>query len=66
MQAELQLYLNSKNINALFISIVEAMLIEKPSNPIAFVIEYLANNYPDQSKIALDALSSKISQNVIR
>ncbi|CAK9253310.1 unnamed protein product [Sphagnum jensenii] len=66
VQAELQLYLNSKNINALFISIVEAMLIEKPSNPIAFVIEYLANNYPDQSKIALDALSSKISQNVIR
>lgn len=56
VQAELQQYLNSKNINALFISIVESLLIEKPSNPIAYIIEYLHKQFPDQAKPALDAL----------
>jgi cAMP-dependent protein kinase regulator len=57
VQAELQQYLNSKNINSLFISIVESLLIEKPANPIAFIIEYLYKQYPDQAKAALDSLS---------
>lgn len=56
VQAELQQYLNSKNINSLFISIVENLLIEKPTNPIAFIIEYLYKQYPDQAKAALDTL----------
>lgn len=56
VQAELQQYLNSKNINSLFIAIVENLLIEKPANPIAFMIEYLYKQYPDQAKAALDAL----------
>ena len=56
MQAELQQYLNSKNINALFISIVESLLIEKPTNPIAYIIEYLHKQFPDQAKPAIDAL----------
>lgn len=56
VQAELQQYLNSKNINSLFISIVENLLIEKPANPIAFMIEYLYKQYPDQAKAALDTL----------
>ena len=33
-QAELNDYLQSKNINQLFIQIVESLLIEKPDNPI--------------------------------
>lgn len=53
VQAELQAYLNSKNINALFIQIVESLLIEKPANPIAFMIEYLHKQYPDQAKHAI-------------
>lgn len=57
VQAELQQYLNSKNINALFIAIVESLLIEKPSNPIAFIIEYLYKQYPDQAKVALEDLA---------
>lgn len=57
VQAELQQYLNSKNINALFIAIVESLLIEKPSNPIAFIIEYLYKQYPDQAKVALEGLT---------
>mmetsp|Transcript_1816 Transcript_1816/g.3734 ORF Transcript_1816/g.3734 Transcript_1816/m.3734 type:complete len:406 (-) Transcript_1816:142-1359(-) len=57
VQAELQQYLNSKNINSLFISIVENLLIEKPANPIAFMIEYLYKQYPDQAKAALEKLA---------
>jgi len=56
VQAELQQYLNTKNINSLFISIVENLLIEKPANPIAFMIEYLYKQYPDQAKAALDTI----------
>lgn len=54
VQAELQQYLNSKSINSLFISIVENLLIEKPANPIAFMIEYLYKQYPNEAKEALD------------
>eukprot|EP00341_Mesodinium_pulex_P006821 CAMPEP_0116891740 /NCGR_PEP_ID=MMETSP0467-20121206/2078_1 /TAXON_ID=283647 /ORGANISM="Mesodinium pulex, Strain SPMC105" /LENGTH=415 /DNA_ID=CAMNT_0004560401 /DNA_START=37 /DNA_END=1284 /DNA_ORIENTATION=- len=50
VQAELQQYLNSKNINGLFIQIVESLLIEKPANPVAFMIEYLYKQFPDQAK----------------
>jgi len=55
VQAELQQYLNSKNINSLFIQIVESLLIEKPANPIAFIIEYLHKQYPDQARPAFEA-----------
>lgn len=58
VQAELQQYLNSKNINSLFIQIVESLLIEKPGNPIAFIIEYLNKQYPDQAKEAMGAASA--------
>ena len=42
-------YLNSKNINALFIQIVEKLLIEKPDNPIGFMVEYLQKTYPEET-----------------
>jgi cAMP-dependent protein kinase regulator len=53
--------LNGKNINALFIAIVESLLIEKPTNPIAFIIEYLYKQYPDQAKVALEALAPNVA-----
>mmetsp|Transcript_35795 Transcript_35795/g.33907 ORF Transcript_35795/g.33907 Transcript_35795/m.33907 type:complete len:448 (+) Transcript_35795:104-1447(+) len=56
VQAELQTYLNSKNINSLFISIVERLLIEKPDNPIAFMIEYLHKQYPEEAQAALGVI----------
>lgn len=28
-------------------------LLEKPANPIAFMIEYLHKQYPDQAKLAM-------------
>lgn len=55
VQAELQDYLNSKNINTLFIQIVESLLIEKPDNPIGFIVEYLKKKYPDQAGPAITA-----------
>jgi hypothetical protein len=36
------------------IQIVESLLIEKPANPIAFIIEYLKKQYPDQAKVAFE------------
>ena len=57
VQAELQQYLNSKNINSLFIAIVESLLIEKPANLIAFMIEYLHKQYPEQAKIAMEGIA---------
>jgi len=41
VQAELQQYLKDKNLNTLFVSIVEALLIDKPDNPIAYIVTYL-------------------------
>eukprot|EP00752_Nemacystus_decipiens_P010119 g9019.t1 len=52
VQAELKEYLNSKNINSLFIQIVERLLIEKPDNPIGFIVEYLAKRYPEETRAA--------------
>lgn len=62
VQAELQQYLNSKNINSLFIQIVESLLIEKPANPIAFIIEYLKKQYPDQAKVAFEGSAAAESK----
>ena len=41
VQAELQAYLKEKELNTLFVSLVEALLIEKPANPIGFIVEHL-------------------------
>ena len=53
----MQSYLNSKNINSLFIAIVESLLIEKPSNPIGFIMEYLHKQYPEQTKGAIENIA---------
>lgn len=50
VQAELQAYLSSKNINSLFIQIVESLLIEKPENPIGFIVEYLMKQFPAETR----------------
>ncbi|KAG5181622.1 cyclic nucleotide-binding-like protein [Tribonema minus] len=50
VQAELQEYLNAKDINGLFIQIVEQLLIQKPDNPIGFIVEYLVKRHPDKTR----------------
>lgn len=37
---------------SLFIQIVERLLIEKPDNPIGFIVEYLAKRYPEETRAA--------------
>ena len=49
VQQELQEYLQKKGINTLFINLVESLLLAKPENPIAHIIQYLQSNYPDQA-----------------
>eukprot|EP00804_Cyclotella_cryptica_P000088 CCRYP_013726-RA/>CCRYP_013726-RA protein AED:0.42 eAED:0.42 QI:94/1/0.4/1/0.75/0.6/5/0/398 len=49
-QAELQEYLKANNLNAIFVSIVEAILIEKPDNPIGFMTEFLLHKFPEETK----------------
>ena len=38
-QEEMNEYLQSKNVNPLFVQIVEAMLIEQPENPKTFIFQ---------------------------
>ncbi len=50
VQAELQEYLAEKGINALFVKMVENLLLSKPAEPIAFLVKYLKENYPAECK----------------
>ena len=43
-QAELFEYLKRNNLNSIFVSIVEAILVEKPENPIGFMTKFLLVN----------------------
>jgi cAMP-dependent protein kinase regulator len=61
VQAELQEYLNSKDINSLFIQIVEQLLIQKPDNPIGFIVDYLVKKYPDKTKASTLGAATVIS-----
>ena len=49
-QAELHDYLRANNLNATFVSIVEAILVEKPENPIGFIVKYLLTNFANETK----------------
>ena len=44
--------MQSKSINQLFIQIVEALLIEKPDNPIGFTVQFLQKKFPEQAAVA--------------
>lgn len=37
----------AKGINSLFVAIVEGLLVEKPDNPVTFIIEFLCKQYPE-------------------
>ena len=49
-QRKLNQYLQEKNVNALFVQIVQAMLIERPNDPILYTYNYLQAKYPDICK----------------
>jgi cAMP-dependent protein kinase regulator len=48
VQKELQDYLTAKGINNLFIKVVEELLLQKPDNPVQFIVDHLRENYPQQ------------------
>lgn len=41
VKAELQQYLKDNDINTIFVSIVEKLLINKPVEPVGFIVKYL-------------------------
>ena len=49
-QADLHKYLAEKNINELFVLIVEAILLNKPENTIGFMAKYLIEKYPEETQ----------------
>lgn len=48
IQNELQEYIDKHDINKMFVGIVENVLLEKPGNPAAFVVDFLHRTYPDK------------------
>lgn len=48
--SELHKYLEEKNINAIFLSIVEEILHNKPENPIGFMVNFILEKYPEETK----------------
>lgn len=65
VQAELHKYLAEKNINALIVSIVEAVLLDKPENPIGFIAKHLLEKYPDETKEITDRLKDEPPTSVV-
>lgn len=55
---ELQEYLDEKGISELFVTMVERLLINKPDNPIQFMIEHLFSSFPDLASIPKSMLGS--------
>ena len=47
LQQTLKDYLAEKNLNKLFVSIVESLLLERPDNVAAFIVSYLKENFPN-------------------
>lgn len=58
VQEELRAYLEEKEIKNLFVTLVEAMLIEKPSTPVKFIVEYLKVSYTVRSIVILQGSQS--------
>ena len=60
IQAELQGYMEEFDLNRLFASMVEAVLMEQPKKPHAFLVSYLIKNFGDQ--IDLESLGLRRTQ----
>ena len=48
LKTELEGYMKEKDLSNTFVSIVEAILIEKPDNPIGFTVKHLIVRRPSQ------------------
>jgi len=59
IQSELQKYLSEKDINGIFVKMTEQLLMEKPVNPLQFIVDYLAKEYPD--KVSVNAPAGAVA-----
>ena len=50
IKQELQEYLDEKNLNTLFVNIVEAILTKKPKCPIEFIVNFLLDQHPHETR----------------
>jgi hypothetical protein len=48
--ADLRQYLEKKDLNNVFVSIIEAILTRKPDNPFEFIVYFLKDHYPNETK----------------
>jgi len=48
LKGELREYLHEKNLNELMVTIMEAVLTERPECPIKFMMNFLCDKYPDK------------------
>jgi len=59
LKTELEGYMKEKDLSNTFVSIVEAILIEKPDNPIGFTVKHLIEKYPSETKCAKEIFCLK-------
>jgi hypothetical protein len=52
VQKELQTYLDSKNFNTMFTTMVEHLLTTRPEDPVTTMIEYLFEHHPESARRA--------------
>jgi len=57
VKAELQQYLKDNDINTIFVSIVEKLLINKPVEPVGFIVKYLIEKFPSETKYCINSPS---------
>ena len=50
VQEELAAYLEDKGVNHLFIQMVEQLLLSKPEQPVAFLVEFLLKAFPEETR----------------
>lgn len=48
VQDELHAYLEEKDVKNLFVTVVEAILLEKPASPVKFIAEFLKDKFPSE------------------
>ena len=56
MEKEIQNYIQDMKIDTLFGAIFECLLKDKPDNAISYLIEYLHNHFPEETRPTINKL----------
>lgn len=49
-EEKLQKYITDMRIEALFVEVVEELLVHAPENPVKFILDYIADTFPNQAQ----------------